>query len=401
MTAEPRPSAPKKAKRTAKPRAPRARVDKPTPPRPKARKNERVGGATALPRRGVLVALGVVLTLGLVVGGLFFAARYLATDEGAGPVVVDWPAGLGPEDAAAELAGLGLVDNEAAMALYLRATGADARFVPGPHLLRGGRPAELVALLTRDDTRPTVKVTLPEGFHRFDVAARLEKNGVAPRDAFLAATTDPALLAELGLERATSAEGFLFPATYELYLDAEPAAVVRRLVGEMRSRWDALTRAAGGTGLAFAAEQGWGRTELVTLASIVEKEAVVDDERPLIASVFWNRMRDPSFRPKRLQSDPTAAYGCVAEPSRAPSCASYAGKPTPAINHDAANRYSTYTQSGLPPGPIANPGEASLRAVLAPASTRYFYFVAKGGGRHTFSETLGAHNDAIRRSRDD
>ena len=81
------------------------------------------------------------------------------------------------------------------------------------------------------------------------------------------------------------------------------------------------------------------------------------------------------------------------------------GAPTSAgfgsINHDAANRYSTYTQSGLPPGPIANPGEASLRAVLAPASTRYFYFVAKGGGRHTFSETLGAHNDAIRRARDD
>jgi UPF0755 protein len=296
---------------------------------------------------------------------------------------------------------LGLVENETAMALYLRATGAHTRFVPGPHLLRGGSPEELVALLARDEDRPTIKVTLPEGFHRFDVATRLEKNGVAPRSAFLAATTDGALLTELGLGGATSAEGYLFPATYELYRDADPAAVVRRLVGEALRRWDVLSKGTSGSGLAFAAELGWERAELVTLASIVEKEAVVDDERPLIASVFFNRLRDPSFRPKRLQSDPTASYGCVAEPERAPSCASYAGKPTPAVNHDAANRYSTYTQSGLPPGPIANPGEASLRAVLAPATTRSFYFVAKGGGRHTFSETLDAHNDAVRRQRDD
>lgn len=315
--------------------------------------------------------------------------------------MVDWPAGLSAEESATRLGELGLVENETAMALYLRATGAHTRFVPGPHLLRGGSPEELVALLARDEDRPTIKVTLPEGFHRFDVATRLEKNGVAPRSAFLAATTDGALLTELGLGGATSAEGYLFPATYELYRDADPAAVVRRLVGEALRRWDVLSKGTSGSGLAFAAELGWERAELVTLASIVEKEAVVDDERPLIASVFFNRLRDPSFRPKRLQSDPTASYGCVAEPERAPSCASYAGKPTPAVNHDAANRYSTYTQSGLPPGPIANPGEASLRAVLAPATTRSFYFVAKGGGRHTFSETLDAHNDAVRRQRDD
>jgi UPF0755 protein len=112
--------------------------------------------------------------------------------------------------------------------------------------------------------------------------------------------------------------------------------------------------------------------------------------------VFLNRLLDPSFPSHRLQSDPTAMYGCVAAPEEAPSCAGYAGKATSAINRDPKNRYSTYTHAKLPPGPIASPGEKSIAAVLAPASTHFFYFVAAGKGRHTFSETLDAHNAAVR-----
>src|SRR5258708_16487443 len=99
--------------------------------------------------------------------------------------------------------------------------------------------------------------------------------------------------------------------------------------------------------------------DVVTLASMVEKEAAADDERPTIASVFLNRLRDPLFKPKRLECDPTAAYGCLAMPERAPSCATFSGKPTAAIEHDPDNPYSTYTHEGLPPGPIPNAGSRS------------------------------------------
>jgi UPF0755 protein len=128
---------------------------------------------------------------------------------------------------------------------------------------------------------------------------------------------------------------------------------------------------------------------------MVEKEAAVDDERPVIASVFINRLRDPSFKKKILQCDSTSIYGCHVLEDKAPSCTGFKGKPSHAINVDPLNTYSTYVHEGLPPGPIANPGSKSLQAVLAPASTKYLYFVTRGDRRHAFSETLEDHNRAV------
>jgi UPF0755 protein len=135
----------------------------------------------------------------------------------------------------------------------------------------------------------------------------------------------------------------------------------------------------------------------VTLASLVEKEAAVDDERPLVASVFTNRLRDPGFKPKLLQSDPTAVYGCKRAPERIPSCAQFSGKATHAIVVDDANPWSTYRHEGLPPTPIANPGERALEAALAPASTPFLYFVAKGERRHAFAATYAEHQENVKR----
>lgn len=320
-------------------------------------------------------------------------------------VELDWPAGADPDEAAAVLASAGLVRSEATMAMFLRASGGTADFVPGPHLLpSGATPWELRRMLSRAADRPTARITIPEGFHRFDIAARLEKLQITGRRAFLAASADPELLDKLGIERggsvgAESAEGYLFPATYDFPKDEGAREVVTRLVKEADRRWEALVAQRRDGLEALRASLGWGRREVLTLASLVEKEAAVDDERPLIASVFLNRLLDPAFQPKRLQSDPTSAYGCVAWPSEAPSCAGFSGKVTPAMNQDAKNRYSTYVRAGLPPGPIANPGAKSIEAVLAPAATKFLYFVASGSGRHAFSETLDAHNEAIRRPR--
>ena len=119
------------------------------------------------------------------------------------------------------------------------------------------------------------------------------------------------------------------------------------------------------------------------------------EERALISSVFHNRLDSPDFEKRRyLQSDPTSAYACYAEPERVPACQGFSGKVTPALNRDPANRYSTYVVQGLPPGPIANPGEAAIEAAVAPAKTDYLFFVARGGGRHHFSRTYAEHQRA-------
>jgi UPF0755 protein len=347
-------------------------------------------------------AAGAVIAVCL---ALLIGFGKLGGTSGSRAVEIDWPAGVDSEEAAALLETAGLIDNHDAMAIFLRTTGGTASFVPGPHLIPQGKsPWQIRQLLSRSPERPMARVVLPEGFHRFDIADRLEKLGVTGRRAFLRASADPTLIAELAIDKdgsamAESAEGYLFPATYDLHVDSDPADLVRRLVTESDRRWATLA-AKHKDGLAsLGATLGWGRREVITLASMVEKEAAVDEERPVIASVFLNRLLNPEFRPKRLQSDPTSTYGCLAFPEEAPSCAGFQGKSTPAINQDPNNRYSTYVRERLPPGPIANPGAASIAAVLAPAATKYLYFVASGGGRHSFTEDLASHNEAVRKLR--
>src|SRR5690606_9189799 len=139
----------------------------------------------------------------------------------------------------------------------------------------------------------------------------------------------------------------------------------RRFASLAEARAEALGR--------LSSELGFARHQVVILASIVEKEAAVDDERALIAGVFLNRLRSSTFRPlHRLQADPTVSYGCLAMPE-VPSCAGFGGRISRAMLEDAQNAYNTYRHGGLPPGPIANPGLASLEAVLVPAEHDYLF----------------------------
>lgn len=364
---------------------------------------ERIGPRTRAVLWGVATFAAVAMVVGftLVLG---YGRAKVSTGDKA--VDLEWPAGLDADGAAELLEEKGLVESRRAMAAFLRATGGVAEFVPGPHLLsQGATPWELRSLLSRSLIRRSARVTIPEGFHRYDIGARLEKLRVASKRAFLAASADGKLLEEVGIEKggavgAESAEGYLFPATYDLELDSDPRDVVRRLVQESDKRWEAIAAQHADGIASLRGSLGWGRREIVTLASVIEKEAVVDDERPLIASVFLNRLTSDEFRPlHRLQSDPTSNYGCVAFPADAPSCEGFTGKASPAVNADPKNRYSTYAHPGLPPGPICNPSVKSIAAVLAPAPTRFLYFVAQGAGRHTFSETFDAHSDAVKKLR--
>lgn len=345
----------------------------------------------------------VLLLLGL--GALVAAsATYL---------LVIFPAGVGPgagkdveimidDDAqpavVAKLERAGLLRSPKLFALYARLVGLHA--APGLHLVTDdASPHELVRRLEREGRASHAKITIPEGWNRFDIAKRLQAHHVAWAASFLDASANTDLLHEIGVE-GDSAEGYLFPATYELPLDSDPKEIVRRLVAEFDRRFVLLEQNHRLGRAQLEGSLGWGRREIVTLASMVEKEAAVDEERPIIASVFLNRLRDPGFKKKLLQCDPTSGYGCLALRDRVPACASYAGKVTHAINMDPQNAYSTYVHEGLPPGPIANPGTKSLQAVLAPASTKYLYFVVRGDRHHAFSETLEEHNTAVKDLRD-
>jgi UPF0755 protein len=300
-----------------------------------------------------------------------------------------------PGALAARLAAAGLIADPRLFSAYARLSGAQGRLAKGAHLLTDDlSPREVLARLERRGAQAHVRVTFPEGWTRFDFAKRLQANHVCTHREFLGASEDRALLDELHVDGA-SFEGFLFPATYDLPTDSDAREVVRRLKSEFDRRWFALEQKHPYGVLDLSQTLHWGMREIVILASIIEKEAAVDDERRIIASVFLNRLKDPSFKKKVLQSDPTSAYGCLVMRDKLASCASYNGRVTHDINADPDNPYSTYTHEMLPPGPIANPGAKSIESVMSPAVTRYLYFVARGEGRHTFSETYEAHAAAV------
>jgi UPF0755 protein len=224
-------------------------------------------------------------------------------------------------------------------------------------------------------------VTVPEGWTMFDIADELDREGVCSRSDFLTAAHDTTLIADLA-PQAYSLEGFLFPSTYEFTRRATCEQVVKRMVQNFRAVWETLKPAG-------APENPGSLTtlELVTLASLVERETPNAEERPLVAGVFYNRLRHGT----PLQCDPTVQY--------AMELAGRLEKNVHAVDLRTNSPYNTYEHRGLPPGPIANPGEASLRAALAPATTDYLYFVANDQGGHFFSATLAEHNRNVARLR--
>jgi UPF0755 protein len=217
-------------------------------------------------------------------------------------------------------------------------------------------------------------VAFPEGFTAAQFAERLASAGLADRDAFLAAVRDPLLPAQLGVE-GDSLEGYLFPETYRFPHGMPAADLARAMVGQFRRVWDELAP--------LARERGLPMREVVILASLIEKETGAPNERPLIASVFLNRLRIGM----RLETDPSVIYGIP----------DFDGNLRRRDLENAENPYNTYRISGLPPGPIANPGAASLRAVVDPARTEYLYFVSRNDGSHTFSKTYAEHLAAVNR----
>ncbi len=340
-----------------------------------------------------LLWLTVAVIVAAMLGVLGFAALYpMSAGPGPGKLVeVTLLRDMQGADLAEEVCKSGLAQSCAMFKWYARL--ANPRAGAGVHVLYDDMsPGEIVLRFDRRGAHQ--KVTFPEGYTRFDMAKRLEEKRILSSSLFLKSTEDAAILRDLAIS-GKSAEGYLFPATYEFAGNAAPADIVRKMKREFDRRWATLNERYGAELLGLRSELNFGQSEIVTLASMVEKEARIDDERATVASVFLNRLTEPTFAPKLLQCDPTAAYGCLAMRAAIPTCAEFNGKVTAAMMHDSANPYSTYTHEGLPPGPIASPGYKSLEAAIASPKSKYLYFVAKGDGRHTFSETYDAHNAAV------
>lgn len=346
----------------------------------------------------VLTALGVLLAFA---AGLLLVVYPSRPVAGSGHVIAITFNGNETPDALADmLSAAGIVHSPTLFSAFARVRGTSGKIAAGAHLFTDAMtPSEVLARIERYGAGEKAKITIPEGWTRFDIAKRLESKGICPADRFLAASRDPALLAQMRLQ-ASSFEGYLFPATYDVAEDSAPDAVIKEMkLGFDRRYAAAEDRHAAGV-LDLETSLHFTEKEIVTLASMIEKEAAVDDERATIAGVFLNRLRDPKFTPKLLQCDPTAGYGCLVAVPPLSSCATFTGKITHEIVADADNMYNTYKHEGLPPGPIANPGIKSIEAAMDATPSHYFYFVAKGGGRHTFSETYAAHTAAIDHPKD-
>lgn len=258
--------------------------------------------------------------------------------------------------------------------LFARLKGIKKEIKAGDYLFHTAMtPSEVLDKLVKGEYR-THKVTIPEGFTMFQIADLLEEEGLIEKEKFLKCASDPVFVHSLAV-KGNSLEGFLFPDTYLLRKGMGEERVLNKMVARFNEMFKEQY-------VQRAEELNMSREEVVTLASIVEKETSDPSERHLIAAVFRNRLK----RGMMLQSDPTVIYGMK----------DFNGNLT---KEDLRTKtpYNTYMIRGLPPQPIANPGEESIKAVLYPSPKKYLYFVSKNDGTHHFSATLKEHNRAVNR----
>jgi UPF0755 protein len=318
--------------------------------------------------------LGVLVIIAVAAGGLAWWVVEADTARPAQAVTLEIPRGASVADIGRQLEVAGVIRSATAFNAYIRMRGGGrdiqaADYVFAPH----SSMAAVVEVLDAGGRTPTIWITIPEGFTASQVGALLQQRGIGTRAEFMAVAHSTNL--HFGAVTSRGLEGYLFPDTYQVRRDATPRAVAamltERFMGQLPRDYP-------------SAAQKLGRTvpQIVTAASLIEREAKVDEERPLMASVYYNRLR----RGMPLQVDATVEY---ALPSHK-TALSFAD-----LKIDSP--YNTYRYAGLPPTPIANPGRASLDAAFHPAATGYLYYVYKGKGRHQFSNTLEEQQAAERR----
>lgn len=285
---------------------------------------------------------------------------------------VEIPPGSGSAAIRRRLVDAGIVRDEMVFRAALWLTGAARSLKAGEYRFeRAMTPIEIVEKIERGEVYLR-RITFREGLTIREMADVFAERGFGTASDFLAAAADPAAIADLD-PQARDLEGYLFPDTYDLPRRATAATLVAVMTDRFKSAYDEQAQA-------LARSQGLTTRQVMTLASLVEKETGQPDERPLVAAVYRNRMRIGM----PMQADPTVVYALVK-----------AGKYDGNIRKgdlEFDSPYNTYRYPGLPPGPIAAPGKASIDAVLSPADVKYLYFVSRNNGSHVFAETLAEHN---------
>jgi UPF0755 protein len=312
--------------------------------------------------------------LALVAGCVLIAA--CGGEPHGAPTRVIIPRGASFSQATDSLAKAKLVGWPKIFRLYGRVTGGDRNIKPGTYLLKQGTPwSDIVSALNGGHGLVNT-ITIPEGYTLSQITPLLARTLKVPADSVQAAMRDTALLARLDLPNPTL-EGYVFPDTYAFPLGTTARQAVREMVYSFERRWKPEWDSS-------LADLKINRNDLVTMASIVEREARVPEERPVIAAVYYNRLR----RGMLLQADPTIQYALGHHVGRVLY-----------KDLEVKSPYNTYIHKGLPPGPIASPGAASLAAAAHPANVPYIYFVASRDGHHEFRMTLEQHANAIRQVR--
>jgi UPF0755 protein len=275
----------------------------------------------------------------------------------------------------------GLVADSQLFLYLVRYRRVDAQLEAGEYELRPNMTMDEIIETLQHGRLREMSVTIPEGKRAEEVAALLEERGVVDGVTFLTlvreGSTGYDFLADRPADAPASLEGFLFPETYRIPIDYDAAQIVDLMLVTFAERFSPEMRQAAG-------ERGMSVHEVVTLASIVEREAVVAEERPIIASVYLNRLEQGMY----LQSDPTVQYALGYQED-----AAQWWKIPMSLEEDVQvdSPYNTYMYPGLPPGPICSPGLASMQAVLEPADTTYLFFFSKFDGSHAFAETYEEH----------
>lgn len=335
----------------------------------------------------MLIKITVALAI-LVVAGLMIVHSMIAPVGGdKTPVVVVIRKGQTAVPIGRTLAEKGLVRSASGFALIARLSGQASEIKPGAYkfnrTMTGG---EMLDKMVKGEVAARW-ITIPEGYTLIQVADRLAEKGLVDRDEFLrVATSDGAGFSKLVKIPSSSLEGYLFPDTYLVMLDSGPKDIASQMLETFDER---VKKPLNKDLTSFAAANTHGDKSdamyrVLTVASMIEREAKVPEDRPLVSAVIWNRLR----RGMKLEIDATVQYALGEHRSRL-------------FYNDlkVESPYNTYRYPGLPPGPISNPGLASIQAAMHPAEVDYLYYVAKPDGSHVFSRTLDEHNAAKRRIR--
>ncbi len=288
------------------------------------------------------------------------------------PTIVDIPEGMTLRQLAVRLEREQLIRSQLAFVTLGKLMAADRHIKAGEYAVHAGmRPGDMLTDFMSGHV-VLYQVTIPEGYNIVELAQVFAQQGVADPEAVIDLAHDRDFIRSLAVD-ATSLEGYLFPNTYKFARHTKPGEILKEMVQGLRSVFTPELRQR-------AQEIHMTLHQVLTLASVIEKETGSSQERELISSVFHNRLR----RGIPLQSDPTVIYGL-----------DYFDGNIRKKDLDSKSPYNTYRVRGLPPGPIANPGLGAIRAALYPAPTKHLYFVSRNDGTHQFSATLAEHNRAV------